>query len=66
MIPLRFALAIALALLTLSGCGKPATREVTDEEPTIAFVEKLGGTVQRDDKRPGKPVLALTQHAQFD
>jgi len=30
-----------------------------DEAKAIAIVEKLGGKVTRDDKIPGKPVVAL-------
>jgi internalin A len=50
------------ASLVLVGCvlGPVAPARADDaEDKAIAFVEKLGGKVTRDDKRPGKPVVAV-------
>ncbi len=30
------------------------------EDKAVAFVEKLGGTVTRDEKAPGKPVVGVS------
>lgn len=30
-----------------------------DEDQAIRAVDKLGGTVRRDDSRPGRPVVAV-------
>src|SRR5215470_14999238 len=43
------------------GSGAPARADDT-EDKAAALAEKLGGTVTRDDKRPGKPVVAVDLH----
>ena len=50
-------LAIVLAVSGL-GLGSPA-RADDAEDKAVAFVEKLSGTVTRDEKAPGKPVIAV-------
>src|SRR5688572_13762631 len=47
----------AVAVLILCS-GSPA-RADDAEDKAVAFVEKLGGTVTRDEKQPGKPVVSV-------
>ncbi|HKB38219.1 MAG TPA: hypothetical protein VKD72_17355, partial [Gemmataceae bacterium] len=53
---------LALAVVGCSGKSEPEKNEqlgVKDEQSAVKMVEKLGGKVMRDDKRPGKPVVAV-------
>jgi hypothetical protein len=44
--------------LALSGlCLSSAVRADDAEDKAVAFVKKLGGTVTRDEKAPGEPVI---------
>src|SRR5687768_4691171 len=49
-----------LRMLQFVGCwlmlASPAR---ADEDKAVALVEKLGGEVERDEKRPGKPVITV-------
>src|SRR5215475_10522525 len=45
--------AVLLGLLVL------ALTDRADEAAAVKMIEKLGGTVTRDDKRPGKPVVVV-------
>ena len=60
--------AFALAAVVLSPCA--AARADEAEDRAVAFVEKLGGTVTRDEAAPGKPVdfvsFALTSVTDAD
>lgn len=53
-----------MSRLTLCGLmswlvlGSPATGRA-DVGKSVAFVEKLGGSVTRDEKMPGKPVVGV-------
>lgn len=38
----------------------PAPAPAVTEESAIAFVEKLGGTVTRDETQPGRPVIDVS------
>ena len=52
-----------LALLILVGCVlalTPSARADDAEDKAVAFVEKFGGEVKRDDKRSGKPVINVS------
>ena len=40
-------------------CPSALVRADDAEDKAVAFVEKLGGKVTRDDKLPGKPVTTL-------
>src|SRR5213080_1884739 len=42
-----------MLLACLSGAAR------ADEASAVKAIEKLGGKVTRDDKRPGKPVIAV-------
>src|SRR5262249_42074159 len=42
---------VLLGLLALAVAGR------ADEAATLKMIEKLGGSVMRDDKLPGKPVV---------
>src|SRR5438874_4326071 len=44
---------VGLLLACLSGAAR------ADEASAVKAVEKLGGTVTRDDKLPGKPVIGV-------
>lgn len=47
-------------VLALSGlCLGSSARADDAEDKAVALVEKLGGTVSRDQKAPGKPVVAV-------
>src|SRR5262245_57867784 len=45
--------AVVLGLLVLAGTVR------ADEAAAVKAIEKMGGKVTRDDKRPGKPVLGV-------
>src|SRR5262245_54211681 len=47
-----------IAVLVLAVCGM-TLRADEAEDRAVKAVEKLGGKVTRDDKQPGKPVIAL-------
>ena len=49
--------AFALALSGLCLCS--TLRADDAEDKAVAFVKKLGGTVTRNEKAPGKPVFAI-------
>ena len=49
---------VALAVLVL--CLGSSARAADAEDKAVAFVEKLGGEVTRDEKAPGKPVVTVT------
>jgi internalin A len=51
----RLMLCGVVAWLTLSSSAPVRADDVEDK--VIALVEKLGGTITRDDKQPGKPVV---------
>ena len=51
--PMRLSISTLLTLMVLSGAAR------ADEAAAIKLVEKLGGTVTRDDKQPGKPVIEV-------
>ena len=58
-----FVLVLGLILVISMGCSRPApptenTPEDT-EDMAVAFVEKLGGKVIRDENQPGKPVVEV-------
>jgi hypothetical protein len=54
---MRSILGAVLAVVILCGCsGQPST---APNEPAVRLVESLGGTVTRDDKQPGKPVIGV-------
>jgi hypothetical protein len=40
-------------------CSSAPVRADDAEDKAVAFVEKLGGTVERDEKAPGKPVVTV-------
>jgi len=41
--------------------GSPVASRADDaEDKAVAFVEKVGGKVTRDEKMPGKPVVTLS------
>ena len=42
----------------MSGLGCAAWTDDA-EDKAVAFVEKLGGTVTRDDKAPSKPIIGV-------
>src|SRR5262245_11608864 len=44
---------VLLGLLVLAGPGR------ADEAAAVKMIEKLGGKITRDDKRPGKPVVGV-------
>src|SRR5438876_851517 len=46
-----------VCVVALLACLSGATR--ADEASAVKAVEKLGGKVTRDDKLPGKPVIAV-------
>ncbi|HKB37026.1 MAG TPA: hypothetical protein VKD72_11265, partial [Gemmataceae bacterium] len=54
---------LGLLVLAVAGCsGKPEPEKneqpgVKDEQSAVKAIEKLGGTVRVDAKRPGKPVV---------
>src|SRR2546425_614201 len=52
-LPMRCCLGALLAALILSGAAR------ADEADAVKLVEKLGGTIKRDDKQPGKPVVEV-------
>ncbi|MGL4553566.1 MAG: hypothetical protein ACRC33_20585 [Gemmataceae bacterium] len=46
--------------LAVSGLGLGSSARADDaEDKAVAFVKKLGGYVTRDDRAPGKPVVAV-------
>jgi hypothetical protein len=47
-------------LLVLALLGVPTLRADEAEDKAVAFVQKLGGKVERDEKAPGKPVVAVS------
>ena len=50
---------IAFALAASGLCLCSSARADDAEDKAVAFVEKLGGTVVRDEKAPGKPVVTV-------
>jgi internalin A len=50
---MRWSLGAMLAVLTVSGAAR------ADEAAAVKLIEKLGGTITRDDKQPGKPVIEV-------
>lgn len=50
---------VALALAVSGLCLGSSARADQAEEKAIAYVEKLGGTVFRDNKSPGRPVATV-------
>lgn len=51
-------MAFTLSLSGLCSCLGARADEAGDR--AVAFVEKLGGTVARDEKAPGKPVIEVS------
>src|SRR5438105_3614571 len=58
----RLTLCGVVSCLTLVA---PAARADDAEDKAVAFVEKLGGKVTRDEKLPGKPVVAVNLRNTF-
>src|SRR5262245_49304970 len=52
--PMRWFMGVVLATGVLSASA------LADETLAVKLVEKLGGSVTRDDKQPGKPVIGVT------
>jgi len=50
---MRWSISALLAVMILSGAARG------DEADAVKMVEQLGGTIKRDDKQPGKPVVAV-------
>ncbi len=50
---------MAFALAVLGLCLGSSARADDAEDKAVAFVEKLGGKVTRDEKAPGKPVVGV-------
>src|SRR5262245_59688478 len=53
---------LVLAVVGCSGKSEPEKNEqlgVKDEQSAVKMIEKLGGKVMRDDKRPGKTVVKV-------
>ena len=48
--------------LAVSGLYMGSARADDAEDKAVAFVEKLGGKVTRDEKVPGKPVVTVSLH----
>ncbi len=51
---------VTAALLLFTGPSAWAQGDNAEQERAIAKVEKLGGKVELDEQRPGKPVINLT------
>ena len=49
---------VSFALVAMLGLGSPARADEA-EDKAVAFVKKLGGSVDRDEKAPGKPVVEV-------
>jgi hypothetical protein len=51
-------------LLVLVGCkiAQAQTMQLDKQEAVIAAILKLGGTLERDEQRPGKPVIKVDLH----
>ena len=49
---------VSFALVAVLGVGAPARADEA-EDKAVAFVKKLGGSVDRDEKAPGKPVVEV-------
>ena len=50
---------VAIALAVSGFCLESSARADDAEDKAVAFVEKLGGYVVRDEKVPGKPVVVV-------
>ncbi len=50
---------VTLALVSFALCLGASARADEAEDKAVALVEKRGGTVTRDEKRLGKPVVAV-------
>ncbi len=50
---------VVVALALSVPCLGSSTRADEGEDRAVAFVQKLGGTVIRDEKTPGKPVVTV-------
>src|SRR5437879_1742866 len=60
---MRWSLGAVLSVVVLCGCSekKPATKGKRDNEVVaVKLVEKLGGTITRDEKQPDKPVIGVS------
>ena len=53
----RLPLVLTLLLLPVS-----VARAGEAEDKAVAFVKKLGGSVERDEKKAGKPVVVVNLH----
>jgi hypothetical protein len=51
---------VAFAVGVSGLCPSSSARADDAEDRAVAFVEKLGGTVTRDAKAPGKPVVRVS------
>jgi hypothetical protein len=51
---MRCSLCALVAVVILAGAAR------ADEADAVKLVEKFGGTIKRDDKQPGKPVVEVT------
>jgi len=49
----------ALGLLGFAFAWPPSSAQGADDPKAVAALEKLGATIQRDDKAPGKPVSSV-------
>jgi hypothetical protein len=54
---MRSILGAMMAVVILSGCSVQSSPPPI--EPAAKLVEDLGGTITRDDKQPGKPVIGV-------
>jgi hypothetical protein len=50
---------LAMVLLLVAGMAGYSAEPDAEQEAAIAAIKKLGGKVHVDDKRPGKPVVAV-------
>jgi Leucine-rich repeat (LRR) protein len=50
---------LTAALLLLTGLSGRAQADNAEQEQAIARIEKLGGAVELDEQRPGKPVIKV-------
>src|SRR6516164_5000490 len=52
--------AALVILLLLAALGSPAGERGAAEQQVIAAIKKLGGRVELDETRPGKPVVRVS------